>query len=299
MKKQNIFAIIASMIWGAAFVAQEICADKIPAFTVNTSRAFIAVVFLIILSISLRMYKTRKGTYVPMKSQDKKKLIVGGILCGFFLTLATSLQQTGLTDTDSGKAGFITALYVVVVPVFALFLHKKAPITVWISVVLAVFGLYFLCVKENFTIQSSDVLLILCAVAFAIQILIIDYYTNFVDGILLSLVEFITMFLLSGICMLLFDKIDFSAILDCIIPIIYMGFFSSGVAYTLQILAQKDSNPTVITLLLSLEALFSVVAQVLYFKKGLEPLEWLGCLLMLIAVILAQLPISVFKRKKA
>ena len=299
MKKQNIFAIVAAMIWGAAFVAQEICAETLPAFTVNAARSFVAMIFLLLLCLGVTAYKKKKNTYVPMSKKEKKKLIVGGVLCGVFLTLATTLQQTGLTDTDSGKAGFITALYIVIVPILGIFLRKKVPFTVWISVVVAGFGLYFLCVKKNAAIEPSDILLILCAFTFAVQILIIDHYSNIVDGLMLSCVEFITMFVLSFVCMMIFDEINIKGIFDCIVPILYIGVFSSGVAYTLQILAQKGSNPTVITLLLSLEALFGVIAQVIYFQKGMKPLEWLGCALMLVAVVLAQLPVPLFKKRKA
>jgi drug/metabolite transporter (DMT)-like permease len=210
--------------------------------------------------------------------------------------LATAFQQASLSKESAGKAGFVTALYIVIVPILAVFLKKKAPISVWISVIIAAAGLYFLCVNSGFVLVKSDIFLILCAFMFAVQIMFVDYFINFVDGVLLSLAQFVTMSILSGIASLIFETVSFASVKSAIIPLLYLGIFSSGIAYTLQILAQKDSNPTVVSLLMSLESVFSVIASAILLNTWLSERETFGCVLMLIAVILAQIPASFFKK---
>lgn len=295
-KKQTIYAFIASFIWGTAFVAQSVGAESVLPLTFNTARSFVASIMLLFITFVVSII--RKKSCAPKSKTNYKKLILGGFLCGLFLTIATALQQTSLADTSAGKAGFITALYIVIVPIFGIFLKKKAPLSVWISVLIAVFGLYFLCVKEGFEIVSSDFLLISCAAMFAVQILLIDHFVQSVDAIHLSLVEFITSTVLSGIGMLFFEKIDISAVLGAAIPILYLGVFSSGIAYTLQMMAQKDSNPTVISIIMSLESVFSVLAGAVILGDKMSIKEYLGCILMMIAVILSQVPPKKFKFKK-
>ena len=295
MKKQNFYAIIAAFIWGTAFVAQSVGADTVTPFAFNMSRSLVAAVFLSAVILILSFFKKKE---TETQKTSKKSLFVGGVLCGTALTVATALQQASLSDTAAGKAGFITALYIVIVPILSIFLKKRAPITVWISVVIAVFGLYFLCVKGDFSVQKSDILLILCAFVFSIQILLIDHYSSRVDGIKLSCVQFATTTVLSFLGMVVFEHFDFSAILNCALPILYVGIFSSGIAYTLQILAQKDSNPTVITLLLSLESVFSVISGAVLLGDRMQLREYVGCFLMFAAVVLAQLPTDVFKRTR-
>ncbi|MEE1278272.1 MAG: DMT family transporter [Acutalibacteraceae bacterium] len=298
MKKQNLYAIIAAFIWGTAFVAQSVGADTVTPFAFNMSRSLIATIFLCLVVFLISLYKKKKSETI--EKTNNKKLFIGGILCGTALSVATALQQASLSDTAAGKAGFITALYIVIVPILSIFLKKRAPFTVWVSVIIAVIGLYFLCVKGDFSVGKSDVLLILCAFVFSIQILLIDYFAAFVDGIKLSCVQFATSTVLSFLGMAVFETFDFNAIINCAVPILYLGVFSSGIAYTLQILAQKDSNPTVITLLLSLESVFSVISGAILLGDKLSFKEYIGCFLMFLAVILAQLPTDVFsiKRKK-
>ncbi len=294
MRKQNIFAILAAVIWGTAFVAQKIGAEDVPPLTFNAARSVLAVIVLAVISVVLLKYKKKKGTAVKT---DKKKLILGGFCCGLFLTTATAFQQASLSQESAGKAGFVTALYIVIVPILGVFLKKHIPLSVWIGVLLAVVGLYFLCVTDGFTLVKSDFYLIMCAVMFAIQIMFIDYFINFVDGVLLSLAQFITMTVLSGTAALIFETVSLDALKGAALPIIYLGIFSSGIAYTLQILAQKDSNPTVISLLLSLESVFSVIASAVLLHTWLSTRENFGCILMLIAVVLAQIPASVFRKR--
>ena len=283
--RQNIFPVLAAFIWGTAFVAQSVAADLVQPFTFNASRAFVGFLFLLVLCIVLR------GKDKP--KYDRKyyiDLIVGGICCGIALTLATNLQQKGLETTTSGKAGFITALYIVLVPIFGLLLKKKAPRMIWLSVALAVVGLYFLSINEELSITVGDLYMLVCAFCFTGHILVIDHFTEKVSGVELSCMQFLVVAILSGGGMLLTESPSLAGIVSCAGPILYVGIMSSGVAYTLQILAQKGSNPTVVSLLLSLEAVFATVSGAIILHEVMSGREILGCGLMLIAVILAQLP---------
>lgn len=283
--RQNIFPVLAAFIWGTAFVAQSVAADLVQPFTFNASRAFVGFLFLLVLCIVLR------GKDKP--KYDRKyyiDLIVGGICCGIALTLATNLQQKGLETTTSGKAGFITALYIVLVPIFGLLLKKKAPRMIWLSVALAVVGLYFLSINEQLSITVGDLYMLVCAFCFTGHILVIDHFTEKVSGVELSCMQFLVVAILSGGGMLLTESPNWAGIVSCAGPILYVGIMSSGVAYTLQILAQKGSNPTVVSLLLSLEAVFATVSGAIILHEVMSGREILGCGLMLVAVILAQLP---------
>lgn len=301
--RQILLPVLAALIWGTAFVAQSIAADYVEPFTFNTFRSIIASLFLgMVLLVISAVKKVRQGAIRPPESKKHPrrigKLMVGGFLCGTVLTTASYFQQLGIETTSVGKAGFITALYIVIVPVAGLFFRKKLPLTVGLSVLLAAAGLYFLCIDESFNIAPGDVYVIICAFCFSAQILLIDHYAAHVDGIALAFIQLLTVSLESGIFMLIFENPSTEAISDCIIPLLYVGVFSSGVAYTLQILAQKDSNPTVVSLLLSLEAVFSTIAGALILHETLLGREYAGCAMMLAAVILSQLPRDIFRLKK-
>ena len=285
--RQNVLPVLAAFIWGTAFVAQSVGADYVEPFTFNAARSVIAFLFLLILCLVRR--KMQKGV-VESATKSWKDLAVGGICCGVALTVATNLQQKGLETTTSGKAGFITALYIVIVPILSIFLKKKAPRAIWLSVVLAVAGLYCLCITEDFTITSGDFYILLCALCFSVHILVIDHFTQKVDGVELSCVQFLVVTALSAVGMLAAETPSVEALKMCVGPILYLGILSSGVAYTLQILAQKDSNPTVVSLLLSLESVFAVLAGAVILHDRMSGKEYLGCVLMLAAVVLAQLP---------
>ena len=297
--RQVVFPILAAFIWGTAFVAQDMCADAIDAFTFNAVRSYIAVVvLLIIIFISDRLKKDTPVLTAAEKKRSRRDLLVGGLCCGTALAVASNFQQAGLVaGTDAGKAGFITALYVVLVPVFGLFFKRKVSIPTWIAVALSVVSLYLLCIKGDFSIAPSDLLVLVCAVCFAIHILVIDHFTAKVDGIKLSCMQFLVAAVWSTLCSLVFSSPDWSAILSCALPILYVGVFSSGVAYTLQILAQKDSNPTVVTILLSLESVFAVIAGAIILKQQMTAREYIGCAIMFAAVILAQIQFP--EKKKA
>ena len=285
--RQNVLPVLAAFIWGTAFVAQSVGADYVEPFTFNAARSVIAFLFLLILCLVRR--KIQKGI-VESATKSWKDLAIGGTCCGVALTVATNLQQKGLETTTSGKAGFITALYIVIVPILSIFLKKKAPRAIWLSVVLAVAGLYCLCITEDFTITSGDFYILLCALCFSVHILVIDHFTQKVDGVELSCVQFLMVTVLSAIGMLATETPSVEALKMCVGPILYLGILSSGVAYTLQILAQKDSNPTVVSLLLSLESVFAVLAGAVILHDRMSGKEYLGCVLMLVAVVLAQLP---------
>ena len=296
--RQIICPLLAAMIWGSAFVFQSVSTEFIEPFTFNMARSLVASVFLLGLALVMRAFRGEKK---EVSAQDKKiyrkELMMGGICCGVFLTIASNLQQLGIAYTTTGKAGFITALYIVVVPVAGIFFRKKVDFTVWISVLLAVAGLYFLCVTEGFSVAAGDFYVFLCAIFFAGQILMVDHFAQKVDGVELSLVQFIVMTVLSGICMLIFESPDWPAIRACIGPILYVGVFSSGVAYTLQIVAQKDANPTVVSVLMSMESVFATLSGAIFLQEVLSGREYAGCALMLVAVVLAQIPVP--KKKNA
>lgn len=289
--RQNVFPILAALIWGTAFVAQSVGADYVEPFTFNTARGIVAFLFLLVLCVVFRALRRRDfQEEAQARPGSRRDLALGGICCGVALTVATNLQQMGLETTSSGKAGFITALYIVIVPIAGIFLRKKAPRMIWLSVALAVVGLYFLCIQESFSITEGDWYVLLGSFCFAAHILVIDHFTQKVDGVELSCVQFLVMTLLSAAAMLALETPSWAAIQMCLGPILYVGIFSSGVAYTLQILAQKDSNPTVVALLLSLESVFATVAGALILGDRMSGKEYFGCVLMLLAVVLAQLP---------
>lgn len=293
--RHTLFPILAAFIWGTAFVFQSMCTDYIGPMTFNFLRAAVAaVVLLIIIFVFEKFTKNKPVKTAGEKRADKKNLLIGSICCGVFLTVASNFQQLGIADTSAGKTAFITALYVVIVPVLGLFLKKKVPVNVWIGVATAVVGLYCLCIKGDFTIATSDLYVVACAVVFAVHILVIDHFTNLVDGIKLSCAQFIVVMILSGAGAFIFESPELKPILQCLLPVLYVGVFSSGVAYTLQILAQKDANPTVVTILLSLESVFGTLAGAIILKETMSVKEYIGCVLMFAAVILAQLP----ERKK-
>ena len=297
--RQVVFPILAAFIWGTAFVAQDLCADSIGTFAFNATRYFVAVLaLLVVIAISDRAKKNKAALTAEEKKAANKQLWLGGLCCGVALAIASNFQQAGLVaGTDAGKAGFITALYVVLVPVFGLFFKRKVSLPVWIAVVCSVVALYLLCIKGDFSLAAGDLLILACAVCFAVHILVIDHFTAYCDGVKLSCLQFLFAGIISAVCMFLFEDVDFAAIWSCILPLLYVGIFSCGVGYTLQILAQKDSNPTVVTILLSLESVFAVIAGAIILHQQMTAREYIGCVVMFVAVILAQIQFP--EKKKA
>lgn len=304
--KNPILLFLTAVIWGVAFVAQSVGMEYVGAFTFNFVRCIIGGLVLIPCILFLDWLKGRdKGSLPPQdrsggieagkgaeagKAQDGKTLITGGICCGTALCVASNLQQFGIKYTTVGKAGFITAMYIVLVPLLGIFLKKKIGLKVWVSVALAVVGLYLLCITEGFTLGWGDFLVLLCAVVFSIHILVIDYFSPRTDGVKMSCIQFFVCGLLSGVGMLIWETPEVHAILRAWMPILYAGVMSCGVAYTLQIVGQKGMNPTVASLILSLESVVSVLAGWLLLGQRLSMRELSGCALMFAAIILAQLP---------
>ena len=212
--------------------------------------------------------------------------------------IASAFQQIGMGDpnTTVGKAGFITALYIVIVPLAGLFLKKKVPISVWLGVALATFGMYLLCINDGLTISYGDFLVLICALCFSVQILIVDYFSPKTDGVKLACIEFFTCGTLSAVMMLITETPTWDSVLEAWLPILYAGLFSSAVGYTLQIVAQKNVPPTAASLLMSLESVFSVLAGWVILNQAMTGRELLGCVLVFAAVLLAQIPVSAFRK---
>lgn len=306
--RHTALPLVASFIWGTAFVAQSLLGEHLDAYSVNFLRSIIATVFLLCPFLINDAWKKRRqldaGTFVEPTPEEKaavrKRTILGGICCGSALAVATVLQQAGIVLTGAGKSGFITALYVVMVPVFGIFLRKKVPLHVWVGVLLALFGLYFLCIKPgtDLSFKRGDLLLIGCALVFTIQILLVDHWSIGVDEIKLSCMEFFVSAVWTGLATLLFGDLHLRNILAAIWPLLYLAIFSSGIAYTLQIAAQKGGNPTLVSLLMSMEAVFATLSGAVLLHERLSGREYFGCLFMLAAIVLSQLPESVFQFRK-
>ncbi len=285
----TMMLLLTALIWGSSFVAQRAGMEYIGPFTFNGIRSLIGGLVLIPVIFLFSKEKNAELTEDEKKA-GKKTLLLGGILCGIVLFAASSLQQIGMVYTTAGKAGFITALYIVLVPILGVFIRKKVKPIVWLCVILAVAGLYLLCMTDGLSLGRGDLLVLLCAFAFSIHILVIDYFAPRTDGVALSCIQFFVCGILSLFPMFLAETPVWSAILDCWIPILYAGVLSCGVAYTLQILAQKHTDPTVASLLLSLESVFAAIAGAIILHEQLAPRELAGCVLMFAAIIIAQLP---------
>ena len=282
--KANLLLFIADFIWGTAFVAQK-SGGAIGSFTFNGIRTFIG--GLVLLPLVIRNHKDKS---LPLFTKEE---LTGGIVCGFFLFVAASLQQFGLAYTTAGKAAFITTLYVVFCPILSLIVHKKKtrPL-VWLCVVLDVIGLYLLCMTDaSFSIQIGDTLVILCAVAFAGQMVAVDNFIDRIDGIKLSCIQFLFSGLLGIICMFIFEgPVSVSNIMTAWFPILYAGVISCGIAYTFQVLGQKEATPTIAALILCLESVFGVLAGAVILGETMTMREIFGCIIMFAAVVISNLP---------
>lgn len=287
--------MLTALIWGSAFVAQSVGMDYIGPFTFNSIRCLMgALVLLPVIWVLGRKNRKKvagvQGSHTQTGREDKKTLWIGGILCGIALAAGSSFQQVGLLYSSAGKAGFITALYILIVPILGIFLGKKVGIKIWAGVVIATVGIYFLCMKEGFHIVFGDLLMMAGALLFALHILIIDYFAPRADGVKLSCIQFFVSGIFCGVPMLIWEKPTTGAILAAHLPLLYAGVLSCGVAYTLQVIAQKDADPTVASLILSLESVFAALTSWAIMHETRTPKELLGCVLVFIAIILAQLP---------
>ena len=288
--RNTLLLLLGALIWGTAFVAQSVGSGYVGPYTFLAARSWLACAFLIVL-VLLRRGKARKADPGVPFWINGRILLRGGVFCGIALFAASAAQQVGIGTTSTAKAGFMTALYVVLVPVFGLFFKRKVSLPVWVAVALSVVSLYLLCIKGSFRLAAGDLLVLVCAVCFAVHILVIDHFGATCDGVKLSCVQFLFAGLWSAVCIPFFEQVDISDLLSCALPLLYVGVFSCGVGYTLQILAQKDSNPTVVTILLSLESVFAVIAGAIILHQHMTPREYLGCALMFLAVVLAQIPL--------
>ena len=283
----NLLLLLTAFIWGVAFVAQKEGGAVVGSLTFNGVRSLLGGgLLLVLLPLLDRVGLSRR----PQTAEERKSLWLGGVLCGLALFTATNLQQLGLATTTAGKGGFITALYIVLVPVFGLFIGRRTTLYTWLGVALAVAGLYLLCMQGESGIGGGDLLVMACAPVFAVQILLVDRFAPRTDCIRLSCIQFFTVGALNLPLMFLFETPSLGAMADNWISLLYAGVLSSGVAYTLQIVAQKDAHPTTASVLMSFESVFAVLAGVVLLEDRMTAWEWIGCAVMFAAVILAQLP---------
>ena len=290
---------LAAVIWGFAFAAQDAASDM-GAFALGFARSIVGGVFLIGVVILFDKLRGTGRRLISKQGIDVNKTeLIGGVIIGTVLVVASAFQQIGINSgTDGGKAGFITALYVILVPVYALALKKRAPINVWISVAIAVVGFYLLCIKDDFTIAPSDLLVIGSSMIFPIHILAIDHFSPKCDGIRMSMIQFLTAAVLNLIISLIAEgPSELGAIFPNILPILFLGIGSSGIAYTLQIVGQKGVNPAAASIILSLESVFGIMGTALFLGQILSPREYLGCAIVLAAVILSQIDITVIAKR--
>ena len=300
--------MLTAFIWGSSFVAQKSGMDLIGPLAFNGIRTLIGGIVLIPAIMFLKNWKVKKAlqageTAAEVSEEGRKKenrlLIIGGICCGIALLVASNLQQIGIFYTTAGKAGFITALYVVLVPICGLFIGKKVRPVIWLCVLASAVGLYLLCMPAEGGfghINKGDLLIMLCALCFTGHILVIDYFSPKVDGVKLSCIQFFVAGILSIILMfpldpaLGFDLPSFSTLIDSWLPVLYAGVLSCGVAYTLQIVAQADTDPTVASMILCLESVFAVIAGMIILGESMSLREIAGCLIMFAAIVVSQLP---------
>lgn len=279
--------LLAALVWGVAFVAQKSGADTVGPFLLLAARSFIGVIALLPVILLLG----KKAPQPKVEPRGKHTLYIGGLLCGTLLFIASAFQQIGITEgTDAGKAGFITALYIVLVPIVSIFLGNKTTLRIWISVLMAVVGLFLLCVKNGFSVRIGDILTLVCAIVFTFHILVVDRFSPKVEVLKMSCMQFLVCGVLALIFMFIVgEKNTLQGLLGAYIPILYLGIMSSGVGYTLQMVGQRGTNPTLASILMSLESVFAVLAGTL-FGEILSIREGIGCIVMFAAIILAQLP---------
>lgn len=329
--RSNVMLVLTAFIWGLAFVAQSVGMDYVKPFTFNAARFFIGGVVLIPLIFWMKKPEAKQtgeklarekqtgedhsgerqlGTadgnmdgaadQFDKTAQKRKMGIIGGICCGTALFVASAFQQFGVAQTSVGKAGFITALYIIIVPILGIFMKRRVALTVWISVVIATVGMYLLCMSGGgLSVSRGDLLVFICSICFSFHILVIDYFSPKADGVFLSCIQFFTAGVMAVVCALVFESPTLSSLLAAWAPVLYAGVMSCGVGYTLQVVAQKDTDPVIASLILSLESVFSLLAGWVLLGQKLNPKELFGCVLVFVAILLAQLPEEMFDREKA
>lgn len=301
MKKNFSYLLLslATVIWGFAFVAQK-AAVILPAFTVGAFRSIIAAVFLLLILPLTDKITANGRSFFSKKSPfdiTKKELVVGSIL-GTILSVATSFQQIGLESIDAGKVAFITALYVVLVPVFSVIFGKKPPVNVWFALPVAVVGFYLISISPDMGLEIADFLVLICAIVFTFHILTVDRHSEGCDGVRLSLVQFAVAFIINLVLALIFnDPPELSTVLEAMPSLLFLGIGSSGIAYTLQILGQKRADASIASIILSMESVFGALGAALVFGSNLSIREYAGCGLVLFATIFAQIDFKLIAKK--
>ncbi len=285
--KYSLLMMLAALIWGSAFVAQRVGMDHIGPYTFNCVRSFIGCLALAPVILTLG----RRGAAMQFATRGgRRDLLAGGLVCGAILTVSTLFQQIGLKYTTAGKAGFITAQYILLVPIFGLAIGKRVSWLLWVAVAIALGGMYLLCVKDGFRVEKGDLYVFCCAVCFSCHILFIDHFVQKVDAFLLSCLQFAVCGFLSGVLMFIVETPTVGDILKGWVPIVYAGILSSGVAYTLQIITQKHLSAAIAALVMSLESVFAALTGWLVLHENLSGREFIGCVLVFAATLLAQVP---------
>ena len=297
--RQSALLVLAALVWGISFVSQSEGMNYIGTFTFNGIRCTLGAIVLIPVILFIRNRELKKpdadvnSVYIKIIN---KPLIIGSVICGFILYAAINLQTIALETCTSGKAGFMTAMYIIIVPILGLFLKKRVGLKLWIGVVLAMIGMYLLCITDNSGLQKEDYYLLGCSFIFSLHILAVDYFSPKTNGVAFSSLQFIVCGVLSLISMIIWENPDLQSIYACIGALLYSGIMSSGVGYTLQIVGQKGINPTLASLCMSLESVFSLLAGIVLLGEFFSMRETLGCVLMFIAIVLAQLPDKIKKQ---
>ncbi len=298
-RKNNLYGslilMLCAIIWGSSFVAQTTGAEFVGPFTFISMRSLLGSLSLLPVIGAMSAFRKKREGYKKMTAENKKILLKGGAACGVVLCFASCFQQLGIDGgTEPGKAAFITALYILLVPIFSLFLGKKIRPLIWPCVIVSIIALYLLCVKEGGRIQPSDFYVLACAVCYTVHILVIDRVSPKVDGVMLSMMQFLIAGAMAAIPMLLFEDVSLENLIKAAPSIAYSGIMSSGVAYTLQILGQQKTEPTIATMVMSLESVFGVLTAMIVLHQVPTLRESIGCVMMFGAIIVAQLP----ERKK-
>ncbi len=297
--RNSLLLFVAACIWGMAFVSQSKGMDYMGPFTFNGVRSLIG-------TVSLFAYlMNRKGAKEKLKQLNWKITLQAGVMCGLALTLASTLQQIGIKYTTVGKAGFITTLYIIFVPIAGIFFRRRVSLIVWLAAGLAAWGMYLLCMTESLKLGSGDTLIFFGAIAFTIHIMLVDYYAPKTDGVVISGIQFAVCGLVCNFCALIWEQPSLVQIADGMGALLYAGVLSCGVAYTLQIIGQKGVNPTVAALLMSLESVVATVSGFVAYKIGfltidqsMSPRQIAGCIIVFAAVVLVQLPGEGFMKNK-
>lgn len=291
----SLLLTLTAMIWGTSFAFQRVGMESIEPITFTAARMSLASLAILAVSFLLRQ-KEKKTPPVRTSEEEKayrKSTLYGGLCCGVFLTAASLFQQIGMLTTSAGKAGFITALYMLLVPVFNFVLfHKKNTLLVWFGVLVGVAGMYLLCVKEGFRLTHGDTLVCICAVLFSGHILCADHFTRNGDPVRIAAIQSLMVFVVSAILAFFVEEPSWEKIVSAAVPILYCGVVSAGAGYTLQLIGQKYTDPTIASLLMSLEAVFAVIAGSILLKERMTTREAVGCVIMFAAILLVQLPVK-------